>query len=459
MNTLLLPTLLITIESLVYLIIGNCLNIPLELSIRTLVLYLIFMFTYGHYSQRTTLIWDEMKNVAKAMFLYFIAIFMFVSVDTYPLSIFLYGCISVSMFLFAIGLSRFLRVKLRSYIARRTLVIGTGKEAVRYLDITKNNRFALTKVVGMVSLDATPKFGGKLFETQTISSKHINLGQYGYYQLDEVILKKRINQIVIILPDVERKITEEVMRDVNGKVRHIKFFVEGTGLITFSSVVQDFDGLLLVSTSRSTMSILDRILKRTVDILAGLVGCLINIPLALMIKYKYVKNGDKDPIIFCQDRIGKDGKTIKIYKFRTMIPNAEAVLEKLMDENPSIKKEYLINKKLRNDPRITPLGNKLRNSSLDEFPQFINVLKGEMSLVGPRPYLFREKEDMDIYFDAIVSCKPGITGMWQANGRSDVGFEDRCKLDDYYYNNWSVSLDFVIIYKTVKGVFYGKGAL
>lgn len=142
-----------------------------------------------------------------------------------------------------------------------------------------------------------------------------------------------------------------------------------------------------------------------------------------------------------------------------MIPNAEQVLEELMEKDPEIKKEYLTNKKLQNDPRITEAGHFLRKSSLDEFPQFINVLKGEMSLVGPRPYLFREKEDMGIYYDSVIHCKPGITGMWQANGRSDVGFEDRCKLDDYYYKNWTLSLDMIIIYKTVKSVVYGKGAL
>ena len=229
--------------------------------------------------------------------------------------------------------------------------------------------------------------------------------------------------------------------------------------MTFNSKINDFDGTLLISTSSGTMGKIASFLKRCVDICAGLAGCLLLIPLTLYVKYKNKKTGDNDPVFFTQERIGKDGKPIKIYKYRSMIPNAEQVLEELMENDPLIKEEYLTNKKLVNDPRITEAGKFLRKTSLDEFPQFINVLKGEMSFVGPRPYLPREKEDMDIYYDSIIKCKPGITGMWQANGRSDVGFIDRCKLDDFYYRNWSIGLDMIIIYKTVKSVLYGKGAL
>ena len=229
--------------------------------------------------------------------------------------------------------------------------------------------------------------------------------------------------------------------------------------MTFSSEVQDFDGQLLIATSNEKMGLFDSFIKRFVDVAVGLLGIITLIPLIGYVKYKYIKAGDNDSIIFSQNRIGKNGKLIKIYKFRSMIPNAEAELEKLMRENPKIKEEYLTNKKLKNDPRITEVGHFLRKTSLDEWPQFINVFKGEMSFIGPRPYLPREKADMGQYYDSIIKLKPGITGMWQANGRSDVEFDYRCKLDDYYYHNWSIWLDFTIIYKTVKSVIYGKGSL
>ena len=249
------------------------------------------------------------------------------------------------------------------------------------------------------------------------------------------------------------------MSDIYGKVESVKYLPDVNGTMTFSSEVQDFDGQLLIATANNEMSPLANTMKRFVDICAGIVGCLTLIPLIIFVKYKYVKSGDHDNIIFSQDRIGKNGKMIKIYKFRSMVPNAEKILDELMEKDPKIKEEYLTNKKLVNDPRITPVGKFLRKTSLDEWPQFVNVLLGEMSLIGPRPYLPREKEDMGQYYNSIIKCKPGVTGMWQANGRSDVEFNYRCKLDDYYYHNWSIWLDFTIIYKTIKGVVYGKGSL
>lgn len=229
--------------------------------------------------------------------------------------------------------------------------------------------------------------------------------------------------------------------------------------MTFNTRIQDYDGMLLISTSKINASFIQRCAKRVLDIIASICGIILLIPISLYVIYQNRQSGDKGPIFFTQERIGKDGKPIKIYKFRTMVPNAEAILEELMEKDPAIKEEYLKNKKLVNDPRITQAGHFLRKSSLDEFPQFINVLKGEMSLVGPRPYLYREKEDMGMYYQSIIRCKPGITGMWQANGRSDVSFLERCKLDDYYYRNWNFGLDMIIVYKTIKGVLYGKGAL
>lgn len=200
-------------------------------------------------------------------------------------------------------------------------------------------------------------------------------------------------------------------------------------------------------------------IKRLFDIVFSLLGIMFLLPISLIVKISYVLSGDYKTIFYTQSRIGYKGKEFKFFKFRTMIPNADKELEKILKENKELAKEYKKNKKLKNDPRITKMGKFLRNSSLDEFPQFINVLKGDMALIGNRPYLPREKKDMGQYYNSIIKCKPGVTGMWQANGRSDVEFNYRCKLDDYYYHNWSIWLDFTIIYKTIKGVVYGKGSL
>lgn len=199
-------------------------------------------------------------------------------------------------------------------------------------------------------------------------------------------------------------------------------------------------------------------IKRIFDIIVGIIGSFLIIPLAIIIKIAYLLHKDTAPIIFRQERIGYNGKIIKIYKFRSMVPNAEKVLEDLMKNDPEIKKEYLLNKKLEHDPRLTKVGEVIRITSIDEFPQFINVLKGEMSLIGPRPYLLREKEDMGMYYNEIISCKPGITGLWQVSGRSDLSFKYRLKLDRIYFLQRSMRFDLIIAYKTFGAVFNKNGA-
>ena len=199
-------------------------------------------------------------------------------------------------------------------------------------------------------------------------------------------------------------------------------------------------------------------LKRILDIIGGIIGCILLVPMTIIIKIISIINKDYDSIFFTQDRIGKNGKIIKIYKFRSMIPNAEKVLEELMEKDPKIKEEYLKNKKLEKDPRITKIGWIIRKYSIDEFPQLINVLIGNMTLVGPRPYLLREKIDMGKYYDYVITCKPGITGLWQVSGRSDISFKNRLKLDEKYASEKSIILDITILLKTFKGVLGKKGA-
>lgn len=199
-------------------------------------------------------------------------------------------------------------------------------------------------------------------------------------------------------------------------------------------------------------------IKRLVDIVAGLVGLILLIPISLIIKIISICNGDFHKIIFVQKRIGKNGKEFDFYKFRSMVPNADEVLFKMLEENEEVAKEYAENKKLKDDPRITKIGHFIRRYSIDELPQLINVLKGDMTLVGNRPYLPREKKDMGKYFNDIVKTKPGITGYWQVSGRSDVSFKARLKMEQYYSNNAGLRMDINILGKTVGAVFGHKGA-
>ena len=204
---------------------------------------------------------------------------------------------------------------------------------------------------------------------------------------------------------------------------------------------------------------IERYSKRAIDILGGLVGTLCLIPLTIFIYIANRLQGDKGPIFYSQDRIGKNGKLFRMYKYRSMVVGADDILKEYLEQNEEARKEYKKNKKLKNDPRITKIGAFIRKTSLDEFPQFINVLKGEMSMVGPRPYLPREKEDMGSYYTCITKCKPGVTGFWQVNGRSDVDFAERLNMDLIYYNEKSFKNDLKIIIKTIKNLVKKEGAI
>ena len=198
--------------------------------------------------------------------------------------------------------------------------------------------------------------------------------------------------------------------------------------------------------------------KRLFDIIVSLIGLIFLLPVALIIKIIYMFSGDFHSIFFVQDRIGKNGKNFKFFKFRTMVPNADEILFKALANDEKLREEYSMNKKLKHDPRITKAGKIIRKCSIDELPQFINIFLGDMTLIGNRPYLPREKKDMGEYFDDIVSTKPGLTGWWQVSGRSDVSFQKRLELETYYSKHAGFKIDFKIFFKTFKVVIFRHGA-
>ena len=205
--------------------------------------------------------------------------------------------------------------------------------------------------------------------------------------------------------------------------------------------------------------LIGKILKRLIDILGGIVGTIVLIPLTIGIAIANLICKDNGPIFYSQYRMGKNGKLFKMYKYRSMVVGADEKLKKYLEENEEARKEYKKYKKLKHDQRVTKVGEFIRKTSLDEFPQFINVLKGDMSLVGPRPYLEREKEDMNGYYKYITTCKPGLTGLWQISGRSDVDFATRIDLDMQYYYNHSLKGDIKILFKTAMKLVKREGAL
>lgn len=205
--------------------------------------------------------------------------------------------------------------------------------------------------------------------------------------------------------------------------------------------------------------LIGKIFKRLIDILGGIVGTIVLIPLTIGIAIANLICKDNGPIFYSQYRMGKNGKLFKMYKYRSMVVGADEKLKKYLEENEEARKEYKKYKKLKHDPRVTKVGEFIRKTSLDEFPQFINALKGDMSLVGPRPYLEREKEDMNGYYKYITTFKPGLTGLWQISGRSDVDFATRIDLDMQYYYNHSLKGDIKILFKTAMKLVKREGAL
>ena len=201
-----------------------------------------------------------------------------------------------------------------------------------------------------------------------------------------------------------------------------------------------------------------RFFKRLLDIIISIFGMLLLIPVSIGVKIASLINHDHGPLIFKNKRFGINAKEIYVYKYRSMCVNAEQVLEELMEKDPKIKEEYLTNKKLDPDPRVTKVGRFIRKTSIDELPQFINVFLGNMSVVGPRPYLPREIPDMGDNYKEIIKVKPGITGFWQVNGRSDVDFIERTNMDVEYVKRRGMWMDIKIFFKTIKVVLVGKGA-
>ena len=199
-------------------------------------------------------------------------------------------------------------------------------------------------------------------------------------------------------------------------------------------------------------------MKRVFDIFFSVFAIIVTSPFMLLIALG-IKLTDRGKVFFTQKRVGKDGKEFDIIKFRSMYPDAERRLRDILENDPQAKKEWEESFKLKNDPRITPIGKFLRKTSLDELPQFFNVLKGDMSVVGPRPVT---KEELDKFYKEKAklykSVRPGVTGYWQVEGRSDTDYEERVKMDEWYIKNQSLWLDLKIILKTIKVMITGKGA-
>jgi Undecaprenyl-phosphate galactose phosphotransferase WbaP len=269
--------------------------------------------------------------------------------------------------------------------------------------------------------------------------------------------KHRIDTLFLAMPHVPREYLAKLANLASIHFRNVVIIPDLAGVTNSAVVARDFAGTLGVEIRHNLLSPAVGRAKRALDLVATILGGLSILPLLLLLS-GLVWLESRGPVFYRAQRMGRDGKLFYCVKFRTMVPDAEGVLRRMLKENPKARKEYLRYHKLREDPRVTRVGRFLRKTSLDELPQLWNVLRGEMSLVGPRPYLPRESAEIGSAQGEILRVYPGITGPWQVSGRNGTSFGERIQIDAYYVRNWSIWLDLVILARTVRTVLASRGA-
>lgn len=280
----------------------------------------------------------------------------------------------------------------------------------------------------------------------------IDINSLDMDKLDEIIVREGIQEIIV----TERIEDEKLLKLISFKRKKgisIKIIPESYLLFSKNLIFDQISGIPLLEIEVSALEGFQGYLKEIMDIVLGALGLIVFSPFFLIISI-LIKLDSEGPVFYKHLRVGRYGKPFYLWKFRTMYKDAD----KILDKYPELKKEFEKEFKLKNDPRVTRVGKFLRKFSLDEIPQIFNILKGEMSIVGPRPITFKELEKYGEYAEEILRVKPGLTGLWQVSGRSDVDYSQRVKFDLYYIQNWSILLDIKIIFKTIPSVLFGKGA-
>ncbi len=413
--------------------------IPFEYIISHLwlpLIFLIFMFSEELYTKRRPF-WSEFYNLTRAVFFSTIVIFSIVAVTkTYTkisrITIVLFGVILV----FLLPIFRYLL----KYILYK---IGLWRDAVHLVYSDKSSTDEVNKVKGLINSDF---YSGvcveKVFNLSDLNERNVHgkkLYLYGIYESD--LIDKKLSRYTVSAKELVFVSNFSQMGFLNYEI--------------FYPFRKDF---IFVKITNNLFSPINLFLKSLIDYILFFLTLPLFLILLVFISIA-IKVDSRGPIVFIQERIGKDGKLFKYFKFRTMYVNSDEILEKYLKENPKKRIEWEKYKKLKDyDPRVTRVGKFLRKTSLDELPQIFNVFFGQMSFVGPRPYLPREKGDMGEYYNLITKVKPGLTGLWQVSGRSELNFEDRLKMDEFYIKNWSLWLDFIILVRTIKTVVKGEGA-
>lgn len=344
-----------------------------------------------------------------------------------------------------------------------TVILPTARELARNL-FSKSKIYGVPVAIFTTANSETPitqrlisrqDLGYKpgIIIDSTLTSPVIREGIPAFPPSDEVFsLIKKLRIKVAILSNYKKDLS-----DINTYFRYTIQIPKVEDASTLTMTVKDFGGILGFSSTHNLTKSYSLFWKRVLDFMLLLISSPLTIPLVAVVSL-IVKITSPGPVFFGHKRIGKNGKEFKCWKFRSMVIDADKQLEKILAENPAMREEWERDRKFTNDPRVTKIGKILRKTSIDEIPQFFNILTGEMSFIGPRPVTAPELDKYNNKANFILQVQPGLSGMWQISGRSDTGYEERVTLDAYYIQNWSVWLDIWIIIKTVVVVLTGKGA-
>jgi len=415
----------------------------------SLILLIIFKFE-GLYSNKRGETWlDEFARVLNgtaAGIVGTVVVYFFYRPSVYSRLVFIYAAVLIVAVL---GVNRWVKhmvldqLRQRGIGVARVLIVGAGEVARAVIRSILARPELGYQVVGVV--DDDPELGA------TDLGRIRGLGPVS--NLTSVVRDYRVDEVIVTLPWAHhQKIVSIVgqcqQRNIRARV------VPDLFQMSINHVdVQELDGIPLLGMRETSMSGLDRAMKRAVDIAGALVGlvflAVLYIPIALAIKLD-----SPGPVVYSQERVGRNGRRFRIHKFRSMSVDADERLADLREKNEADGPLF----KMRDDPRRTRVGKILRQFSLDELPQMINVLKGEMSLVGPRPNRPSEVARYKPWQRRRLEVSPGITGLWQVSGRSDVPFDEMVLLDIYYIENWSLSLDVKILLRTIPHVLFRNGA-
>ncbi|MDR2602391.1 MAG: undecaprenyl-phosphate galactose phosphotransferase WbaP [Spirochaetaceae bacterium] len=326
------------------------------------------------------------------------------------------------------------------------VIYGCGPLAQRLVDKLLENK-SLTYVPAVI-----------LDDKSTISEykgvpviKDTSLGPY-------LVKKLNLKMAMAAMPELkEEELSALLLRSVSA-FRYNVLLPSFLNVTNIWMNIRDFNGMLGFASTNHLQLWWNRMYKRALDLFVVIFGGLVISPFLLLIAL-LIKISSKGPVLYKSKRLLPNGKVFYAYKFRSMHQNSAELLQKILENDAEKRKEWEENRKIKNDPRVTKIGAFLRKTSLDEFPQLINILKGEMSLVGPRPPLDEDEvKKFGGNFDRIFSTAPGLTGLWQVSGRSDVNYFDRTSFDMYYLRSWSIWLDVWVLYKTIGVVLGGKGA-